>query len=95
MLQNLLTMCKAHHVLVHEGGYRVEPLSGGKFRFLRPDGREVAAAPATGPVSPDPVSALVTDWLPPDLSVTPDTGRPTWDGEPVDYEWSVTLLSQY
>ncbi|MEN8176510.1 MAG: DUF222 domain-containing protein [Pseudomonadota bacterium] len=95
VLQNLLTMCRAHHVFVHEGGYRVEPLSGGKFRFLRPDGREVVAAPATGPVAPDPVSALVSGWLPPDLSLTPDTGRPTWDGEPVDYEWCVTLLSQY
>lgn len=95
VLQNLLCMCKAHHVLVHEGGYRVETITGGKLRFLRPDGRELVAAPATGPVDPDPASALVTHWLPPDLSVGPDTGRPSWDGEPVDYEWSVALLSQY
>jgi hypothetical protein len=95
VLRNLASLCKLHHVLVHEGGYRVEPLAGGKFRFLRPDGREVVAAPATGPVDPDPVSALVTRWLPSDLSVSPDTGRSTWDGEPVDYEWSLALLNQY
>ena len=95
VLQNLLSLCRLHHTFVHEGGYRIEPLPGGKFRFLRPDGREVVAAPASGPVDPDPVSALVTRWLGPDLSVSPDTGRPSWDGEPVDYEWSLALLSQY
>jgi Domain of unknown function (DUF222) len=96
VLQNIESLCRRHHVLVHEGGYRIESMPGGRFRFLRPDGREVPAAPATGPVVPesDPVSALATDWLPPDLSITPDTGRPTWDGEPVDYEWSILLLSQ-
>ncbi len=77
VLQNLATLCRAHHTLVHEGGYRIEPLAGGRFRFLRPDGREVLAAPTVGPVAPDPVSVLATDWLPPDLSVTPDTGRAT------------------
>jgi len=94
VLSNLATMCRAHHTLVHEGGYRIEPLAGGRFRFLRPDGREVLTAPTVGPVESDPVFALATDWLGPDLSVTPDTGRATWDGEPVDYEWSVTLLCQ-
>jgi len=94
VLHNLATLCRAHHTLMHEGGYRIEPLAGGRFRFLRPDGREVLAAPTVGPVDPDPVSVLATDWLPPDLSVTPDTGRATWDGEPVDYEWSVALLCQ-
>jgi Domain of unknown function (DUF222)/HNH endonuclease len=94
VLHNLQTLCKAHHTLVHEGSYHIESLPGRRFRFLRPDGRELETAPATGPVAPEPVSALATDWLPPDLSITPDTGRPTWDGEPVDYEWSVLLLSQ-
>jgi Domain of unknown function (DUF222)/HNH endonuclease len=94
VLHNLQTLCRAHHTLVHEGGYRVESLPGGKFRFLRPDGLEVMVAPATGPVVRDPVSALATDWLPPNLCITPDTGRPTWDGESVDYEWSILLLSQ-
>jgi hypothetical protein len=45
VLRNVLSLCRSHHTLVHEGGYRVEPLPGGKFRFLRPDGREVLAAP--------------------------------------------------
>jgi Domain of unknown function (DUF222) len=95
VLPNLLSMCRLHHTFVHEGGVRVESLPGGKFRFLRPDGREVVAAPAVGPSDPDPVSALVTRWLSPDLSVSADTGRPTWDGGPVDYEWSLALLGQY
>jgi uncharacterized protein DUF222 len=94
VLPNLLSLCRAHHTFMHEGGYCIESQPGGKFRFLRPDGLEVVAAPATGPVVQDPVSALATAWLSPDLCITPDTGRPTWDGEPVDYEWSIVLLCQ-
>ena len=37
ILSNLLGLCLGHHVLVHEGGYRVE-LSGGLPTFYRPDG---------------------------------------------------------
>lgn len=42
-LANLVLLCRHHHRLVHEGGYRVEPLSG-DLVFRRPDG---GAVPAT------------------------------------------------
>jgi hypothetical protein len=92
VLGNILTVCRAHHTLVHEGGYRVEALPGGKFRFFRPDGREVLPAPPAPAVIGDPAEALAARWISPGVTLTPSTGRPTWDGEPVDYDWTLASL---
>jgi hypothetical protein len=67
-LENGILLCTRHHRLVHEGGFRAMA-DGDQVRFLRPDGREVAAG-----IPPEPAAlAAVTD-LP-----------PTWDGDRVDY----------
>jgi hypothetical protein len=92
---NLLTLCKRHHTFLHEGGYRVEALPGGRFRFLRPDGREVPQAPPLPAVADDPVAELATRWLPPEVTLTPNTGLPFWQGEPVDYAWASDLLEMH
>jgi hypothetical protein len=42
-LNNLVLLCRHHHRLLHEGGFRVERRSGGGLRFRRPDGRPVWA----------------------------------------------------
>jgi len=94
VLANLISLCRRHHTFVHEGGYRVEALPGGRFRFLRPDGREVVPAPALPAVTGDAWAALTQRWVPPDVTITPDTGYPEWDGEPVDYDWVLSCLDQ-
>jgi hypothetical protein len=38
---NLISLCRFHHRAVHEGGYNVEILHDGAFRFVRPDGTRV------------------------------------------------------
>jgi hypothetical protein len=38
-LSNLVTLCRLHHRLVHEGEIAIESLAGGGWRFLHPDGR--------------------------------------------------------
>jgi Domain of unknown function (DUF222)/HNH endonuclease len=38
-LANLVTLCRLHHRLVHEGEISIETLPDGTWRFLRPDGR--------------------------------------------------------
>ena len=45
VLDNLASLCRRHHTFVHEGGFRMEPIAGERFRFLRPDGRELVASP--------------------------------------------------
>lgn len=47
-LSNLLLLCRRHHRLVHEGGYRVEACRDRRFRFRRPDGRRIPAVPRAG-----------------------------------------------
>jgi hypothetical protein len=87
VLANLTSLCKRHHTFVHEGGFRMEAQTDGRFRFLRPDGQELVASPALPEVIGDARENLVQRWLEPDLEFTPDTGYPEWDGEPVDYDW--------
>ena len=87
VLANLASLCKRHHTFVHEGGFRMEPLPDGRFRFLRPDGRELFSSPALPEVNGDARKNLALRWVKPDVKLTPDTGYPEWDGEPVDYDW--------
>lgn len=42
-LANLVSLCRFHHRLVHEGGFGVERLDGGHFRFTAPSGRVISA----------------------------------------------------
>jgi hypothetical protein len=46
--QNLLLLCRRHHRLLHEGGYRVDPPG----RFCDASGRELAAVPSLPRGSP-------------------------------------------
>jgi hypothetical protein len=94
-LSNMLSLCKLHHSLVHEGGYSVEALGDGRFRFLRPDGRAVVEAPPLPAVTGEPGLLLSEQWLSPEVRITPSTGRPTWMGEACDYDWAVETLWLY
>jgi hypothetical protein len=91
VLSNLLGLCRAHHVFVHESGFRVEPLPEGGFRFLRPDGSELLTSPPPPEVGADPARTL-TEQLPEAAQITSCTGRPTWQGERVDYDLAVESL---
>jgi hypothetical protein len=39
---NLVLLCRRHHRLIHEGGFRVE-IEAGRARFLRKDGSQLDA----------------------------------------------------
>jgi hypothetical protein len=87
-LGNLVSLCRRHHGLLHEGGFRAEPRGEG-FVFFAPDGREV------------PASGRVARLLEPALEVLLRGGRaglraswPGWDGERLDLEAAVDALSR-
>ena len=43
-LDNLVLLCRHHHTLVHEGGWRIEGVPG-HLGFYRPDGSQLDADP--------------------------------------------------
>ena len=47
---NLISLCQAHHIVVHERGYVIIP---GQFTFIRPDGTPMPGSPALPPVTGD------------------------------------------
>ena len=91
-LRNLVLLCRFHHRLVHEGGYSVQILDDGAFRFLRPDGRDLDA-PLEYPITPD-WHALITAHRRAGLEITPETAKTGWRGERMDYGLAVESLLQ-
>jgi hypothetical protein len=82
-LENLVQLCSYHHRLVHEGGFAVEPMSGGRVRFRRPDGQLIAEAPPAGGAHGASLEARNRA-----RGVCPDgyTIRPRSEGDRLDYD---------
>jgi hypothetical protein len=90
-LSNLVTLCRWHHRLVHEGGIGVRPRRGGGWRFFKADGQEFA------PVRVDPRTYYLGTEIEdthraegPDI--TEQTAATRWRGERMDYDHGVMLL---
>ena len=58
-LKNTLLLCRRHHRLVHEDGYRVFSDANGQVVFFSPRGRPIAASPPMPPLAADPVDELI------------------------------------
>ena len=77
-LDNLILLCRTHHRLLHEGGFRLIHRPGGELAFQRPDGREVAASPLARPGRPE--------------ALAPGAGLLTGSGEPMDLDYTLPAL---
>jgi hypothetical protein len=89
-LSNLVTLCRFHHRLVHEGQVVVQTLDDGAFRFVRPDG-QMFDSPA--PTATD-WSALVATQGAVDICITPSTAVTRWSGEVLDLDLAIGWLMQ-
>jgi hypothetical protein len=81
-LDNLISLCKYHHMLVHDRGYLIAARPGGTFAFCRPDGTPLPASPALLP--PD---GSIEDMH--DADITPETIIPPWYGERLDLDHAI------
>jgi len=95
-LANLCSLCRRHHRLVHEHGYRIDATPDGELRFFRRDGSPEPLADErhgrNGNSSVDPLAALRDAHAAHGLLISPTTAFPRWDGEPVDYGLTVQAL---
>jgi hypothetical protein len=86
-LSNLLTLCRWHHRLVHEGEILIEPLADGGCRFLHPDGRHFEVIHRT--------RSEPREWQEgwqQQHPVEPNAAATRWRGEPMDYDLGVWVL---
>jgi Domain of unknown function (DUF222)/HNH endonuclease len=88
-VENLLLLCRHHHRLVHEGGFRAVRAPNGEPRFARPDGTVIPGVPS--PIRGDPD---VVPWRnrSAGLAVDRDTSA-TGSGEPLDLHHAVGVLA--
>jgi hypothetical protein len=92
-LANLCSLCRRHHVYVHELGFRIEPRADGDFAFFAPAGGEVQAACTPPTLSSDPVASLRAGHEVAGLAIDSETSLPRWDGTPPDYDHIVYVLA--
>jgi hypothetical protein len=93
-LTNLVSVCRHHHRLLHEGRFGVEHRGHGVFRVTRPDGE----------VMSDTLPRVVLEGCPMDLVVQANharglciddrTGVCKWDGVPMDASMAVEGVLQ-
>ena len=91
-LGNLVTLCSAHHRLVHEGGFTVTIDDNSIFHFFTPEGHPIQPCPTAPALPPNPDEALAAHHRDLGLVIHPWTVTPTWDGSPINHDWAVEAL---
>jgi Domain of unknown function (DUF222)/HNH endonuclease len=82
-LDNLVSLCKYLHMLVHDRGYLIAAARDGTFSFYRPDGTAIPASPPLP--APD---GMVEDHH--DAEITPETIIPPWQGERLNLDYAIS-----
>ncbi len=92
-LSNLVTLCRLHHRLVHEGQIRIETAPEGGWRFVHPDGRHYEVIRCTAPeeYTGEELAHTHADL---GIHIDADTAATRWRGERMDYELGVWVLCQ-
>jgi hypothetical protein len=87
-LANLVTLCRFHHRLVHEGRVVVRALDDGAFRFIRPNGESFDSPAPTG----TEWTRLVAAHDAREIVITSKTAVTRWTGEALDLGLAVDAL---
>jgi hypothetical protein len=90
-LANLVTLCRWHHRLVHEGQIEVESRPEGGWRFSKPDGQEFHPMDLDALFEYDG-REIETAHRAQGLSITANTAATRWRGEQMDYDLAIFLL---
>lgn len=91
-LSNLVTLCRLHHRLVHEGEISIEKTAGGGgWRFLHPDGRHFEVIRCSDPPEYH-WNDLERTHAELGIHIDSDTAATRWRGERMDYDLGVWVL---
>jgi hypothetical protein len=90
-LSNLVTLCRLHHRLVHEGQILIDTPPGGGWRFLHPDGRHFEVIRCTHTPTYD-ADDLELSHATLGIHIDSGTAATRWQGERMDYELGVWVL---
>jgi len=80
-LGNLILLCRAHHVLIHDGGYVITAAAGG-FRFSTQAGVTIPACPPLPRTDGDIRTGH-------DARIAPDTIIPAWYGDRLNLDLAI------
>ena len=89
-MDNLVLLCRAHHRLVHEGGFGVQASLNGIINFTLPSGKVIPRGPDTR--FRRNVVTIKSVNRKNGLSITPKTPIPAWYGERMDKQMAVEAL---
>ena len=87
-LDNLILLGPTHHRLVHEGGFDVQRLDDGAFRFTNPYGMTVGPPRRQTISSPDTI-IVQSESL--GIAIDCETATAHWHGERIDYDHALMV----
>lgn len=90
-LANLVVLCRKHHHAHHDGAFGIEPVSRGRFRFVRADGTEWPERVDPAEYIPPGAGPIVDEH--PEAAADAATTR--WGGERLEREWAIRCLAGY
>lgn len=88
-LSNLVTLCRFHHRLVHEGGFGLERTDDGLFLFRRRDGTRIEASGCEKTNAAPTLEHINAEH---GLSIDAGTCCTGWSGERMDYAMAIEYL---
>lgn len=91
-LHNLVELCRHHHRLLHEQGFRCERAGNGAIRFFNALGHELGPSGGLPSVDADNEPRAWLQRELDDLSINADTGVTRWRGERMDWNLAVGHL---
>jgi hypothetical protein len=91
-LTNLLSLCRFHHKLVHEGGFTVGRGTDGEVRFYDPRGRQLHNRSEL--VANDGAEALRQQHRDLGIDINPDTIVGNYCGDKLDMHYAVSVLTR-
>jgi hypothetical protein len=97
-LTNLLSLCRYHHKLVHEGGYTISRNTDGEIRFHNPAGRQLQHGSSPGPnnnATNNDADALRQQHQQLGIDIQPDTITGHYCGDKLDMNYAVSVLTKH